>query len=186
MATGKQRKANDNPMFFSAFNYKLIGIAILLIVSGFTAMYLENEIDGVISLYVSPLVILAGYVVVIFAIMKHDRPQESDSEATAWGARPHHKYPLSVCAYFCVPSWSEGGRSFTDHYSRCIVIHTGHHRFFYELVIAWWCPFRLYIRIDLLRPWRNSGSSAYSYLFYFKFFTLKRSYFRRYSHRNQV
>ena len=83
MATGKQRKANDNPMFFSAFNYKLIGIAILLIVSGFTAMYLENEIDGVISLYVSPLVILAGYVVVIFAIMKHDRPQEADSEATA-------------------------------------------------------------------------------------------------------
>lgn len=83
MAQGKQRKAVDKPMFFSAFNYKLIGIAILLIVAGFTAMYMENEVDGIISLYISPLVILAGYIVVVFAIMKHDRPSESDSQTAA-------------------------------------------------------------------------------------------------------
>lgn len=85
MAKGKQRKTDDKPMFFSAFNYRLIGIAILLIVSGFTAMYLENEVHGFISLYVSPIMVMAGYVVVIFAIMKHDRDEsaEVDQEVTS-------------------------------------------------------------------------------------------------------
>ena len=84
MAKGNQRKVDEQPMFFSAFNYRLIGIAILLIVSGFTAMYVENEVDGFISLYISPIVILTGFVVVIFAIMKHDRdePNEIDKEAS--------------------------------------------------------------------------------------------------------
>ena len=62
-------------MFFSAFNYKLLGIAVLLIVGGFSAMYMENEINGFISLYVSPIVVMAGYVLVIFAIIKHDRQE---------------------------------------------------------------------------------------------------------------
>ena len=83
MAKGNQRKVDDKPMFFSAFNYKLIGIAILLIFAGFTAMYLENEVNGFVSLYISPIVIMAGYVVVVFAIMKHDRPGKADSEVTS-------------------------------------------------------------------------------------------------------
>jgi len=65
-------------MFFSAFNYKLLGIAVLLVVGGFTAMYLENEVQGVISLYVSPIIIMAGYALVIFAIMKRDRQEENE------------------------------------------------------------------------------------------------------------
>lgn len=80
MAKGKQRKVDEQPMFFSAFNYRLIGIAVLLIVSGFTAMYLENEVKGFISLYISPIVILAGFIVVIFAIMKHDRDEPDEAE----------------------------------------------------------------------------------------------------------
>lgn len=64
-------------MFFSAYNYKLIGLAILLIFAGFLAMYLENEVHGFISLFISPIVIMAGFVLVIFAIMKHDRDEES-------------------------------------------------------------------------------------------------------------
>lgn len=52
----------------------------LLIVGGFAAMYLENEVHGFVSLYVSPIVVMAGYVLVIFAIMKHDR-QESEEES---------------------------------------------------------------------------------------------------------
>lgn len=72
-------------MFFSAFNYKLIGIAIFLIVSGFAAMYIENEVNGFISLYLSPIVVMIGYVIVIFAIMKHDRDEqpEADQETAA-------------------------------------------------------------------------------------------------------
>lgn len=66
-------------MFFSAYNYKLIGLSLLLIVGGFTAMYLENEVNGIISLYISPILIMAGFVLVIFAIMKHDRDDNTVS-----------------------------------------------------------------------------------------------------------
>ncbi len=46
---------------------------------------IENEVDGFISLYISPIVILAGFIVVIFAIMKHDReePKEGDKEVAS-------------------------------------------------------------------------------------------------------
>jgi hypothetical protein len=81
-AMSKQNlKKSNTSMFFSAFNYKLLGIAVLLIVGGFAAMYLENEVHGFVSLYVSPVVVMAGYVLVIFAIMKHDR-QESEEKST--------------------------------------------------------------------------------------------------------
>lgn len=84
MAKKKRKTEEHEPMFFSAFNYKLIGLAIALIISGFTAMYLENEVDGFISLFISPIIIMAGYILVIFAIMKHDR-DDADSETAAAG-----------------------------------------------------------------------------------------------------
>ncbi|MDZ7805663.1 MAG: hypothetical protein U5K71_00940 [Gracilimonas sp.] len=77
MPKRKGKKTDDQPMFFSAYNYKMIGFAILLIIGGFTAMYLENEVNGFISLFVSPIVIMAGFVLVIFAIMKHDRDKDT-------------------------------------------------------------------------------------------------------------
>ncbi len=77
----QNRKSNNNaPMFFNSFNYKLIGLSILLIITGFTAMYLENEVQGFISLYISPILIMAGYVIVIFAILKHKRGDQEESE----------------------------------------------------------------------------------------------------------
>lgn len=76
----KNSKVTDNqPMFFSSFNYKLIGIAIFLIIVGFFSMYMENEIDGFISLFISPILIMAGYVIVIFAILKHNRGKQEKS-----------------------------------------------------------------------------------------------------------
>jgi hypothetical protein len=80
MSKTKKTSLDSKPMFFSGFNYRLIGIAIVLIVGGFTAMRLENEVNGIISLYVSPIVIITGYIVVIFAIMKHNR-KESNIES---------------------------------------------------------------------------------------------------------
>lgn len=83
MAKSNRNKENDQPMFFSAFNYKLIGLSILLIFGGFTAMYLENKVEGVISLYISPIVIMAGYVIVLFAILKHDRGNKENTGQSA-------------------------------------------------------------------------------------------------------
>lgn len=80
MAKRGSVKTDNAPMFFSAYNYKLIGISIFLIVAGFTAMYLENEVNGFISLFISPILVMAGYVLVIFAIMKHDRDKKAKSK----------------------------------------------------------------------------------------------------------
>lgn len=66
-------------MIFSSWNYKVFAIGILLVVAGFTAMYLENEVDGFISLYISPIVIMTGYITVIFAILKHDNNSSAAS-----------------------------------------------------------------------------------------------------------
>ncbi len=37
---------------------------------GFTIMRLENEVYGFISLYIAPVLIMAGYITVVFAILK--------------------------------------------------------------------------------------------------------------------
>ena len=59
-------------MIFSPWNYKVLAVGLLLVIAGFTAMYIENEVNGIISLYISPIVIMAGYLTVIVAILKHD------------------------------------------------------------------------------------------------------------------
>lgn len=65
----KRRSTKQSSMIFGPFNYKLLSLGLFLVIAGFTAMYLENEVSGFISLYISPIVIMAGYITVIFAIM---------------------------------------------------------------------------------------------------------------------
>ncbi|MGF1669795.1 MAG: DUF3098 domain-containing protein [Balneolaceae bacterium] len=78
------QKTKKEPMLFSESNYKLLGIGILFVVSGFTAMYIENEFKGFISLYISPIVIMIGYITVIFAILKKDSsPQNKNANHAA-------------------------------------------------------------------------------------------------------
>ena len=52
----------------------------LWIVVGYTLMRVENEVDGFLSLVVAPLLILGGYIEVIFAILW--RPKETEAEAS--------------------------------------------------------------------------------------------------------
>ncbi len=76
MAVNRRKKQkNHKPMAFSALNYKILGLGVLLIVIGFTAMRLENEVYGIISLYISPIVIMGGYITVIVAILKREEPK---------------------------------------------------------------------------------------------------------------
>lgn len=79
MARRRTHKKDTKPMFFTPLNYKILGLGILLVVIGFTAMRLENEVYGFVSLYISPVVILAGYVSVVIAILKRDHKIESSS-----------------------------------------------------------------------------------------------------------
>ena len=65
-------KKEIKPMLFTSLNYKTMGLGVLLVLTGFTIMRLENEVYGFISLYIAPLIILAGYIIVIFAILKKE------------------------------------------------------------------------------------------------------------------
>ena len=56
-------------MILSTHNYVLISLGVLAIVIGYSIMRLENEVDGLISLYIAPLLILGGYIEIIFAIL---------------------------------------------------------------------------------------------------------------------
>lgn len=67
-------------MAFQALNYKILGVGVLLIVIGFTIMRLENEVYGFISLYVSPVIIMAGYITVAVSILK--RPSDAAAAET--------------------------------------------------------------------------------------------------------
>lgn len=64
-------------MIFHSFNYKLLALGLILIAAGFSAMYIENEVNGIISLFISPIVIMAGYVTIIFSIMVHTSEHQS-------------------------------------------------------------------------------------------------------------
>ncbi|WP_246068387.1 DUF3098 domain-containing protein [Fodinibius sediminis] len=67
-------------MIFSPWNYKVLALGLLLVIIGFSAMYIENKVQGIISLYISPIVIMAGYVAVIVAILKHDSGSSTASD----------------------------------------------------------------------------------------------------------
>ena len=71
-------------MLFSPFNYKIMGLGVLLVIIGFTIMRIENEVYGFIALYISPVIIMGGYGVVAYAILKHEfkeeEPLQSPSE----------------------------------------------------------------------------------------------------------
>lgn len=79
MASKNRGNRSKNPMIFSSWNYKVLALGLFLVIAGFAAMYIENKVEGIISLYISPIVIMAGYITVIVAILKHD---ESSSAAS--------------------------------------------------------------------------------------------------------
>lgn len=82
MSAKKRKKDHQKPMLFTPLNYKLIGLGLLFLVIGFAAMRIENKIDGFISLYISPVVIIAGYATVLYAILKRDHKLENDPSTT--------------------------------------------------------------------------------------------------------
>ncbi|GIV61885.1 MAG: hypothetical protein KatS3mg044_0751 [Rhodothermaceae bacterium] len=56
-------------MVFTAKNYRLLLLGVVIVVIGYVLMRIENEVDGFISLYIAPLLILGGYLEVIYAIL---------------------------------------------------------------------------------------------------------------------
>lgn len=76
----RSRRGKKKPMIFSPWNYKVLTLGLFLVILGFSAMYIENEVKGFVSLYLSPVVIMAGYISVIVAILKHDHGSSATSD----------------------------------------------------------------------------------------------------------
>lgn len=70
-------------MVFSSLNYKMVGVGVLLVIFGFTIMRIENEVYGFISLYVAPVLVMAGYITIVFAILKKPHDSENGNPQTA-------------------------------------------------------------------------------------------------------
>jgi len=79
MSKKRKQRQDSKPMLFTPLNYKLLGLGVLLVFIGFTIMRLENEVYGFISLYISPVLLLAGYAVVVYAILKRDHKIDDSS-----------------------------------------------------------------------------------------------------------
>lgn len=56
-------------MVFTRWNYMLLLFGVVAIVVGYAIMRLDNQVDGLVSLYVAPLLILGGYLEIIYAIL---------------------------------------------------------------------------------------------------------------------
>lgn len=65
-----QKKTSQEPMLFDSKNYAYMLVALLLILGGFLGMYIENTFLGWFSLYISPVMIIGGYVLVGMAILR--------------------------------------------------------------------------------------------------------------------
>ncbi len=74
-------------MVFQRRNYVLLILGVAAVAVGFVAMRLENEVHGFISLYVAPLLILGGYLEIIYAIMWRPSGEEEEEAPRRAAAR---------------------------------------------------------------------------------------------------
>lgn len=66
----RNRSSSRSALVFDTSNYLLLFLSVLLIVVGFAAMYLDGQFLGFVSLSVSPVIIVAGYALLIYAILR--------------------------------------------------------------------------------------------------------------------
>lgn len=66
-------------MVFSSRNYTVLLTALAVIVAGFAIMRIENDLNGIISLYAAPVLILGGYLSIVYAILR--RPGRAEDAA---------------------------------------------------------------------------------------------------------
>ncbi len=81
-ATQKPGQRKSAAMVFVTGNYLLMLLGVALVTIGYVIMRMENEVDGFISLYIAPLLILGGYLEIIYAILWRPKTPVPSPEAT--------------------------------------------------------------------------------------------------------
>ena len=78
----KSRRGARPPTIFERRNYVLLLVGVALVVIGFAAMRIDNQLESFVSLYLAPLLILGGYLEIIYAILwRPSSPPEKNAEA---------------------------------------------------------------------------------------------------------
>lgn len=67
-------------MVLAPINYYLLAACVTLIIIGFTLMRIDNQVDGFVSLYVSPIILLIGYIGVIPAVLFRPKRRAADTQ----------------------------------------------------------------------------------------------------------
>lgn len=81
--SGRRTTASPGRTLFGRTNYAILIMSLLLIATGYIAMALDNQIKGFVPLYLSPTLLMAGYLLVIYAILHRDRPPASADASEA-------------------------------------------------------------------------------------------------------
>jgi len=68
-------------MVFSRTNYVLLLVGLAIVVVGYVIMRVENEVDGILSLYIAPVMILAGYLEIMYAIYYQPKDEPEGERA---------------------------------------------------------------------------------------------------------
>jgi hypothetical protein len=66
----KSAVANAAEPLLGRRNYLTLVAAFILIVTAYAGMWIENEFEGFYALYVAPLLLMGGYVLVAYGIFK--------------------------------------------------------------------------------------------------------------------
>jgi Protein of unknown function (DUF3098). len=75
------KQKSPSPLVFEKRNYLALLVSVLLIAVGFGAMWMEGKFLGFVSLNVSPVVIVAGYAGVLYAILWQPSDEPEAEEA---------------------------------------------------------------------------------------------------------
>jgi hypothetical protein len=75
-AVSGQAKRAEETFIFGRQNYILLITSILLIIAGFIMMYGKEDIFSFTKLTLAPIVVLAGFALGIYAIMKKPAQQQ--------------------------------------------------------------------------------------------------------------
>jgi hypothetical protein len=74
----KKRKNKPEPFHFvfDKRNYQLMVLGIIVIVAGFALMYGKEDIYSARKIQLAPVVVIAGFVIEIFAILRKPEPED--------------------------------------------------------------------------------------------------------------
>ena len=72
-----KRRSSRQSLVLERRNYVLIVLGVVLVAVGYVIMRIDNQVESFISLYLAPLLILGGYLEIIYAIMW--KPRKADA-----------------------------------------------------------------------------------------------------------